>query len=88
MPGTVDQYSSIPVIDLAPARSGSDEDVQSVAKSLYEAFKNVGFAYVKNHGVPENVVNEAFNWVCRINYLILIIDCAYCAYIPHKNYSR
>lgn len=77
MSDNVDQSSSIPVIDLAPARSGSDEDVQIVAKRLYEAFKNVGFAYVKNHGVPEDVVNEAFNWVCRIKHLILIINCAY-----------
>ncbi|KAL7932237.1 hypothetical protein V8C35DRAFT_307752 [Trichoderma chlorosporum] len=58
----IHQHSNIPVIDLAPARSGSDEDIQRVAEQLYEAFKNVGFAYVKNHGVPENIVNEAFNW--------------------------
>lgn len=85
MSNNVDQHLSIPVIDLAPARSGSDEDVQIVAKELYEAFKNVGFAYVKNHGVPEDVVNEAFHWVCRINPFIVIIDCAY---IPHKDCSR
>lgn len=85
MTSNIDQQSSIPVIDLAPARSGSDEDVQIVARNLYEAFKNVGFAYVKNHGVPEDVVNEAFNWVCRINPLIVIIDCVY---IPHKDCSR
>ncbi|KAL6878575.1 hypothetical protein J3F83DRAFT_239395 [Trichoderma novae-zelandiae] len=62
MSKSIHQHSSIPVIDLAPARSGSGEDVQTVAKELYQAFKNVGFAYVKNHGVPEDVVEEAFRW--------------------------
>lgn len=86
MANNIDQHSSIPVIDLAQARSGSDEDVQIVAKKLYEAFKNVGFAYVKNHGVPEDVVNEAFNWVCRISLSILMINCAYliCLYTSQR----
>lgn len=60
----ITQASSIPVIDLAPARTGSDEQARKVAQELYEAFKNVGFAYVKNHAVPEDVVSEAFRWVC------------------------
>jgi isopenicillin N synthase-like dioxygenase len=53
------------VVDFALARTGSEEDRRRVAKELHEAFKNVGFAYVKNHGVPQDVVDEAFAWVCR-----------------------
>ncbi|KAK5987382.1 2-oxoglutarate-dependent dioxygenase buaE [Cladobotryum mycophilum] len=53
---------SIPIIDLAPSRIGSDEATAKTAKGLYEAFKNVGFAYVKNHGIPEDALNEAFRW--------------------------
>lgn len=62
---SVDQHLCIPVIDFTPARTGSEEDRRRVAKELYEAFKNVGFAYVKNHGVPQDAVDEAFVWVCR-----------------------
>ncbi|RFU75572.1 flavonol synthase flavanone 3-hydroxylase [Trichoderma arundinaceum] len=62
MASGADQHSSIPMIDLGPARTGSEEDTQRVAKELYEAFRNVGFAYVKNHGVPQDVVDEAFLW--------------------------
>jgi hypothetical protein len=65
MASSIDQHLSIPVVDFALARTGSDEDRRRVAKELYEAFRNVGFAYVKNHGVPEDVVDEAFLWVCR-----------------------
>lgn len=65
MANSIDQHLSIPVVDFAPARTSSGEDRRRVAKELYEAFKNVGFAYVKNHGVPQAVVDEAFVWVCR-----------------------
>lgn len=65
MADSIHQHLSIPVVDFTLAHTGSKEDRRRVAKELYEAFKNVGFAYVKNHGVPQEVVDEAFVWVCR-----------------------
>lgn len=53
----------IPVIDFAPFRDGSPEDAEATAKKIFEAFRDVGFAYLKNHGVPQEVVDEAFSWV-------------------------
>ncbi|KAH6604788.1 flavonol synthase flavanone 3-hydroxylase [Trichoderma cornu-damae] len=61
MANDVDERSSIPIIDLAPARHGSEDDAQRVAEKLHEAFKNVGFAYVRNHGVPEDVSRKFFS---------------------------
>ncbi|KAM0511061.1 hypothetical protein ACHAPE_010265 [Trichoderma viride] len=58
----IDQQLIIPVVDFSTARAGSGEDRRRVAKELYEAFKNVGFAYVKNHGVPQDAVDEALVW--------------------------
>lgn len=54
---------SIPVIDFGPLRNGRSEDAASVGKAVYEAFRDVGFAYLINHGVPQEIVNEAFQWV-------------------------
>ncbi|KAJ5818952.1 hypothetical protein N7474_004543 [Penicillium riverlandense] len=53
---------SISIIDLEPARSGNADEVAQVAKIVYLAFKNEGFAYIKNHGVPQKLVDEAFQW--------------------------
>lgn len=59
----VPTVSNIPIIDLEPARTGGPEDVAKVAHEVYEAFKHVGFAYIKNHGVAQDLVDEAFSWV-------------------------
>lgn len=54
---------SIPIIDLQRARSGAPDEVTRAAQEVYLAFKNVGFAYIKNHGVPQDLIDEAFEWV-------------------------
>ncbi|OQD74051.1 hypothetical protein PENDEC_c012G06844 [Penicillium decumbens] len=53
---------SIPIIDLEPARTGTPEEAAQVAQDVYQAFKHVGFAYIKNHGVPQELIDEAFSW--------------------------
>jgi isopenicillin N synthase-like dioxygenase len=57
--------TGIPIIDLEPARMGGPEEVAKVAHEVYQAFKHVGFAYIKNHGVPLEVIDKAFGWVRR-----------------------
>lgn len=55
--------AKIPVIDFTPFRTGNAKDEQAVGKALYEAFRDHGFAYVSNHGIPQDVVDAAFSWV-------------------------
>jgi len=54
---------AIPIIDLEPMRSGKSEDVHTTGQQVYEAFRDVGFAYIKNHGLPQDLLDEAFEWV-------------------------
>ena len=63
----MDPQPSIPVIDFAPLLKEDchDESFTKAGKEIYEAFKNYGFAYIKNHSVPQEVVDEAFRWVCH-----------------------
>ncbi|KAH0841254.1 hypothetical protein AYO21_06867 [Fonsecaea monophora] len=56
------QELAIPIIDLEPVRSGTPEEARATGKLVYQAFRDVGFAYIKNHGVPQELVDQAFDW--------------------------
>lgn len=47
----------IPVIDIAPLRDGSDPD--AVARALHAASTGLGFIYIRNHGVPDALIDRA-----------------------------
>ncbi|MGB0696389.1 MAG: isopenicillin N synthase family dioxygenase [Rhodospirillaceae bacterium] len=55
---TREPFDRIPMVNLAPLMDGSDPD--AVAKQIRWALANVGFFYVKNHGVSEALVEATF----------------------------
>ncbi|KAJ5713119.1 uncharacterized protein N7483_010300 [Penicillium malachiteum] len=46
----------IPVIDLSYLNSSNPEERQQLARNIYDACTQVGFFYIKNHGIPEEMV--------------------------------
>ena len=50
----------IPVIDVAPLRFGTMETAQTVALEIRQAAEEVGFFYIRNHGIPEAVIEQAY----------------------------
>jgi isopenicillin N synthase-like dioxygenase len=50
---------AIPVIDVAPAFAGGT-GLERVAAQVREASERVGFFYVKGHGVPQAIIEDAF----------------------------
>jgi isopenicillin N synthase-like dioxygenase len=56
--------SIVPLIDFSKFQSKTPEDTRQVADELFEAFKDSGFVYLQNHNLPQEVVDEAFAWVC------------------------
>lgn len=52
--------SDLPVIDISPLRSGSDQDAARVAKEIGWACRNIGFFYIAGHGVPQALIDRAF----------------------------
>lgn len=51
-------FSDIPIIDIATLIDGSDP--LKVAKEIGYVCKNIGFLYIKNHGVDTQLIKEAY----------------------------
>ncbi len=48
---------TIPIIDITPLRDGSDPVL--VANALHAANRNLGFIYIKGHGIPQETIDAA-----------------------------
>ena len=55
--------SAIPLIDFEQFLNGSTKNRQQIASNIDAAFRSVGFFYLSNHGINEDIVNECFRWV-------------------------
>jgi isopenicillin N synthase-like dioxygenase len=53
--------SGIAIIDFAPFLDGSNK--QEVANAMLESFKDIGFVYLLNHGIPQERVTQMFEMV-------------------------
>lgn len=51
-------FDRIPVVDIASLVNGTDAN--TTARDMRWAFANAGFMYVKNHGVPVDLINRAY----------------------------
>ncbi|NBB82574.1 MAG: isopenicillin N synthase family oxygenase [Alphaproteobacteria bacterium] len=51
---------AIPVIDLGPFRLGDAEDKARIAAEIGTACETVGFFYVVDHGIPQSLIDAAF----------------------------
>jgi isopenicillin N synthase-like dioxygenase len=52
-----------PVVDFGKFLNGSAAEKRNAAKEIDGAFRDLGFVYLKNHGVPQEKVDDCFNWV-------------------------
>lgn len=50
----------IPVIDISALRTGDRQGINRIAKELGVACREIGFFYVKNHGVNSELINKTF----------------------------
>jgi isopenicillin N synthase-like dioxygenase len=50
----------IPVVDVAALESGAAAEVAKVGQALRGAAETVGFFYVRNHGVPQHLIDAVF----------------------------
>lgn len=53
-------FTAIPVIDVAPLFGGTPSELQRMAAAIDDACRNVGFFYIKNHGVAPDILDRAY----------------------------
>jgi isopenicillin N synthase-like dioxygenase len=61
----------IPILDLGPLLAGEPGAVERLAGELRYACTEVGFYYVKNHGIPQAVIDRGFAESARFHALPL-----------------
>jgi isopenicillin N synthase-like dioxygenase len=54
----------LPTIDFAPFRAGGAQQRRKVATEIDDACESAGFMYLRNHGVDQDVIDEALD-ACR-----------------------
>lgn len=54
---------SIPVVDLADFVNGTAESKAAFVQQLGKAYEDVGFVAVKNHGVPDQLIKNIYEYV-------------------------
>lgn len=54
---------SIPVVDLAEFLSGDPEKKKAFVNQLGNAYEEVGFVAVKNHGIPDELIADLYKYV-------------------------
>ncbi len=54
---------SIPVVDLADFLSGDGPRKQKFVQELGKAYEEVGFVAVKNHGIPDELIGDLYQYV-------------------------
>ncbi|MBS1936168.1 MAG: isopenicillin N synthase family oxygenase, partial [Bacteroidetes bacterium] len=53
----------IPVVDLADFLSGDEKGKSSFVRELGNAYEEVGFVAVKNHGIPDELIGDLYKYV-------------------------
>lgn len=54
---------AIPVVDLSEFTHGSAEQKRAFVQQLGKAYEEVGFVAVKNHGIPDKLIAELYEYV-------------------------
>lgn len=54
---------TIPVVDLSDFTGGDTKLKESFVQQLGKAYEEVGFVAVKNHGIPEEIIDDLYKYV-------------------------
>ena len=52
--------NEIPILDLGPYFAGEAAALEGLGRELYRASTEVGFYFLKNHGIPQSLIDQTF----------------------------
>jgi isopenicillin N synthase-like dioxygenase len=67
------EAADIAIVSFDKFINGGDAEKRAVAKQLYEAFSTVGWVYLKDHGIPQERVDDIFGLVSNLFIPIQIL---------------
>jgi len=53
-------FREIPIIDLSPLSGGDSRSLEALAQEIRLACSRVGFFYIKNHGIEQDLIDRAY----------------------------
>ncbi|MBM4258418.1 MAG: isopenicillin N synthase family oxygenase [Deltaproteobacteria bacterium] len=59
----------IPVLDLGPFLAGESGALQRLGQEVREALEDIGFFFIKNHGIPQALIDRVFGENARFHAL-------------------
>ncbi len=62
-------FTSIPKVDLRQFIAGTSEQQHQFVQNLGDAFRHVGFVIVRNHGIPQDLVEDFYRASMEFFYL-------------------
>ncbi len=66
-PANSSEAAEIPVLDLSPYLPEQSGALESLARQLCHALENIGFYFIKGHGVPQSLIDAAFAETARFH---------------------
>ncbi|KAJ3832821.1 flavonol synthase/flavanone 3-hydroxylase [Lentinula raphanica] len=57
---------SLPTVDFEGFKDGTSKDALEIGQKLFEACRDVGFAYLVNTGIPQNQIDGMFDWSMKL----------------------
>jgi isopenicillin N synthase-like dioxygenase len=65
------EFSDIKILDLSPLHSKDATALQHLAQDFLHAYSTAGFAYISNHGIPDELITGVFDASDRFHALPL-----------------
>ncbi|KIK56896.1 hypothetical protein GYMLUDRAFT_1012315 [Collybiopsis luxurians FD-317 M1] len=58
--------SCLPIVDFVKFEDGTSQEAREIGQQLFAACRDIGFAYLINTGIPQELVDGMFDWSAKL----------------------